>query len=260
VLWRVHGSGLSLLGSVHVLDVPTLPLSAAAWAAFGAATRVVFEHDLTQTPDVSFAQLPADEVLSSLIPAALYTSVEERCREWSMDIDWVSRFQPWFVGLSLSVKTAALASMIGANGVDGKLLALAQTQGKAIEYLEGASAALRTFANAPIEEQRKMLSFAAEDVQGGIDYFKKLIDGWKARRADLVLGCVQDRMMQMPTMFGNVIVGRNRSWLPHLMALAKEPKPTLAVVGALHVVGPTGLPTMLRKNGHEMIAVDVTGE
>ena len=100
-----------------------------------------------------------------------------------MDIGNVSRFQPWFVGLSLSMKTAALAGMDAANGVDKKLLALAQTQGKVIEFLEGASAALLTFASAPMEEQRKMLLFAAEDVQGGIDHFKRLIAGWKERRA-----------------------------------------------------------------------------
>jgi len=126
--------------------------------------------------------------------------------------------------------------------------------------LEGASAALLTFANAPVAEQGRMLSFAAEDVEGGMDYFKRLIGGWKARRADLVLECVQDRMMQMPTMFGNVIVGRNRSWLSRLLALAKDSEPTLIVVGALHMVGSTGLPTLLRQSGLEVVAVDVTGE
>jgi uncharacterized protein YbaP (TraB family) len=57
MLWRIKHSGLSLLSSVHVLDVPPLPLGAAAQAAFGAATCVLFEHDLTQAPDMSFAQL-----------------------------------------------------------------------------------------------------------------------------------------------------------------------------------------------------------
>ena len=54
MLWQVNDTGLSLFGSVHVLDVPPLPLSAVAEAAFGAATRVVFEHDITH-PLCSFS-------------------------------------------------------------------------------------------------------------------------------------------------------------------------------------------------------------
>jgi uncharacterized protein YbaP (TraB family) len=79
ILWQVEGRRLFLLGSVYVLDVPALPLGAAAQTAFGAATRVLFEHDLTQAPHMGFAQLKPGESLSPLIPAALYASVEDRC-------------------------------------------------------------------------------------------------------------------------------------------------------------------------------------
>lgn len=260
MLWQVNDSGLSLLGSVHVLDVPALPVGGAAQAAFDAATRVVFEHDVTQPPDVSFARLPPSESLSSLIPAALYASVENRCREWSINIENASHLQPWLVALTLSVKAAALAGMDPANGVDINLLPLARTQGKTVEFLEDAGAALRNFANAPMAEQQRMLSLAAQDVAGGIDYFKRLIGAWKTRRADTVLACVQERVAVMPTMFGSLIEGRNRLWLPRLLTLAKQPDPTLVVAGALHMVGPVGLPSMLRERGCHVVPVDVTGE
>ena len=260
MLWQVKGSGLFLLGSVHVLDAPPLPLNTAAWAAFVAATRVLFEHDLTQAPDLSFARLPPGESLNSLIPASLYASVGDRCREWSIDTENISHLQPWLVALSLSLKTAALAGMDAENGVDKNLLALARAQGKAIEFLEDAGGALRNFANAPMVEQIKMLSMAAQDVPGGVDFFKRLIGGWKAGRADLVWACAKERIAQMPTMFGSLIAGRNRLWLPRLVALAKGSEPTLVVAGALHMVGPTGLPTMLRQSGCDVAPVDVTGE
>ena len=260
MLWRVNDSGLWLFGSVHVLDVPPLPLSAVAEAAFGAATRVVFEHDITHPPDMAFAHLKPGELLSSLIPAALYASVKDRCREWFMNIENASRLQPWLVALSLSVQTAKLAGMDPANGVDRNLLPLARAQGKTIEFLEDAGAALLGFANAPLAEQQRMLSLAAEDVPGGIDHFKRLTEAWKAGRADLVFECAKERVMQMPTMFASVITGRNRLWLPRLLALVKGSERTLVVAGALHMVGPTGLPAMLRQNGCDVVRVDVTGE
>jgi uncharacterized protein len=260
MLWWVRDSGMSLFGSVHVLDVPPLPLSAAAEAAFGAATRVVFEHDITQPPDMSFAHLKPGESLSSLIPANLYASVKDRCRAWSMNIENVSRLPPWLVALSLSVQTAKLAGMDSENGVDRNLLPLARAQGKTIEFLEDAGAALLNFANAPLAEQERMLSLAAENVPAGIEFFKNQIGGWKSRRADLVLACAKERIAQMPTMFGSLIQGRNQLWLPRLLALAKESEHTLVVASALHMVGPTGLPTMLRQNGCDVVPVDVTGE
>lgn len=260
MLWRVKDSGLALFGSVHVLDVPPVPLSVAAEAAFGAATRVVFEHDTTQPPNMAFAQLKPGESLSSLIPAALYASVKDRCREWSMNIENVSRLQPWLVALSMSVQTAKLAGMDPANGVDRNLLPLARAQGKSIEFLEDAGVALLGFANAPLAEQQRMLSLAAESVPGGIEFFKRQIGGWKSRRADLVLACAKERIEQMPAMFGSVIEGRNRLWLPRLVALAKRSERTLVVAGVLHMVGPTGLPTKLRQNGCDVVPVDVTGE
>jgi uncharacterized protein len=260
MLWQVKGSGLFLLGSVHVLDVPPLPLNAPAWGAFASATRVLFEHDLAQAPDVSFARLPPAESLSLLIPASLYASVEDRCREWSIDIGNFSGLQPWLVAISLSLKTAALAGMDPAYGIDKNLLPLARAQDKRIDFLEDAAGALRNFAAAPMAEQVKMLSLAAQDVPGGINFFQRLIGGWKAGRADLVLSCVKERVAQMPTMFASLIEGRNRLWLPRLLALAKESEPILVVAGAFHMVGPIGLPTMLRENGCEVNTVNVTGE
>ena len=114
MLWRVKNSGLSILGSVHVLDVPPLPM-VHGQAEFGAATRVLFEHDLTQVPDMSFAQLKPGESLSARIPAALYTAVKDRCREWSLSLENFTQLQPWLVALALSVNTAARAGLSAAK-------------------------------------------------------------------------------------------------------------------------------------------------
>jgi uncharacterized protein len=259
MLWRVKNSGLTILGSVHVLDVPPLPL-AHGQAEYAAAARVLFEHDLTQVPDMSFAQLKPGESLNSLIPTALYTAVEKRCREWSLSLENFSHLQPWLVALALSVKTAELAGLLAGNGVDLNLLRLARTQGKTIEFLEDAAGALKNFANAPLLEQVKMLSLAAQDLPTGIDFFRRLIGGWKVGRADLVWACAQERVAQMPTMFGSLIEGRNLLWLPRLLGLGKSSESTFMVVGVLHMVGPTGVPALLRQSGCEVVPVDVTGE
>lgn len=260
MLWQVKGSRLSLLGSVHVLDTPVTPLSADAWSAFTAATRVVFEHDPTEIPDLSVAQLKAGESLISVIPAALYAAVEGRCREWLIDIAWISRFQPWFVGLRLGVEVAKRQGLDHDKGVDKVLLAQARAQSKAIEFLEAPLAAIATFAKAPLDEQQRMLRYAAQEPERGIEFVGRLIAAWKERRADLILDCVRERLAQTPTMFAHLIEGRNRTWLPRLVAIANDGTPTLVVVGALHMVGRSGLPELLRHGGFKVAPIDVAGE
>src|SRR5437660_4543946 len=142
MLWRIDGSQLALLGSIHVLDAESLPLSDAAWSAFNTATRVAFEHDFTQVPDVSFARFPPNESLSSVVPASLFAATQQLCGDLSLDIGTVSRFHPWFVGVCLALEAAKRDGLDPGNGVDKKLLTLAHAQGKSIEYLESVSAAL----------------------------------------------------------------------------------------------------------------------
>jgi uncharacterized protein YbaP (TraB family) len=260
MLWQVKGSALSLLGSVHLLDTPVPPLSAEAWSAFAAATRVVLEHDPTQVPDLSFARLPEGQSLRDVLPIPLYAAVEARCRALSIDIASVSHFQPWFAGLRLGVIAAIRQGLDHDKGVDKVLLARAREQGKAIEFLETALAALVPFAKSSWEEQQRMLRYAAEEPERGIEFLGKLIGGWKERRAGVIIDCVRERVALMPTVFENLIEGRNRTWLPRLVALAQNSQPTLVVAGVLHMVGPNGLPALLRHSGLDVAAIDVPGE
>lgn len=261
MLWKIEGTQLAVLGSIHVLDVANPPLSDAAWREFNTATRVVFEHDFAQPPDVSFARLPPGQSLRALIPPLLFEAAQERCREFLLDVDVVTSYQPWFAGLLLGVEMAKHAGLNHNAGVDRRLWEHARQQGKTIEFLEDAAAALRLFSAAPMEEQLTMLRFAAAEPDAGIAFLNRLVGGWKQRRADIIMACVQERLALMPVMFGRVIEGRNRSWLPRLHALAADERAhTLAVVGALHTVGPVGLPALLRAAGCNVIAVDVSGE
>jgi uncharacterized protein len=194
------------------------------------------------------------------VPPSLYASVEVRCQELSIDVARVSCFQPWLVGLTLATQAAKRQGLEPDKGLDKALLGRAREQGKVVEFLESPAAALATFAKAPLEEQQTLLRYAAQSAEGGTEFFRRLITGWKDRRADVILDCMRERLALMPTMFGSVVEGRNRTWLPRLVALANDRAPTLVVIGALHTVGPTGLPELLRGCGLEVTAVDVSGE
>jgi uncharacterized protein YbaP (TraB family) len=258
MLWKVEEGGLALLGSVHLLDVADLPLSDAAWDTFNAAERVVFEHDFIQPPDMSFALSLPGQSLRTVVPPPLFEALRECCQQLSFNIANIIECQPWYAGMSLSRVTATCAGLLVSNGVDTKLWEEARRRGKAIEYLEDLGVALRPLSDAPLDEQLTALRLAVMDPGGTFQF--RLIDGWKRRRADLILGQIQERLSLAPVMSSILLENRNRNWLPRLSALANEQTPTLAVVGALHLVGGTGLPALLRAEGYNVTPVDVSGE
>jgi uncharacterized protein YbaP (TraB family) len=258
MLWKVEGGRLALLGGVHMLDVPDLPLSDAAWQAFNAAERVVFEHVLIPAVDSAVVQLPPGQSLRGIATEELFETVQKCCQQLSLNIDEIASYQPWYAGLRVAVAASVRARLLNSNGVDWKLWKETQRLRKTIEYLEDANAALQTFSVAPVDEQLMMLRMAVTDPEG--IYSIRLIDCWKQRRADLLAAFMRERLSLAPVMFSSVIEGRNCNWLPRLRALAQDDQRTLAVVGALHLVGDTGLPALLRAEGYTVTPVDVSGE
>ena len=49
--------------------------------------------------------------------------------------------------------------------------------------------------------------------------------------------------------------GGNRKWLPTVVELAEGREPAMVVVGALHLIGDTGLVALLRKKGYTVTQI-----
>jgi uncharacterized protein YbaP (TraB family) len=61
-----------------------------------------------------------------------------------------------------------------------------------------------------------------------------------------------DEMKDAPELYQRLLVQRNQNWIPHVEACIKENSSCFIVVGAAHLVGPDGLPTLLAKKGYKV--------
>ena len=57
---------------------------------------------------------------------------------------------------------------------------------------------------------------------------------------------------QSPEIYDRLLVERNRNWLPQVDACLQENAGCFIVVGAAHLVGRDGLPTLLEKRGYRV--------
>jgi len=53
-------------------------------------------------------------------------------------------------------------------------------------------------------------------------------------------------------LYDRILVERNRNWISHVDACLQQNAGCFIVVGAAHLVGPDGLPTLLARKGYQV--------
>ena len=154
-----------------------------------------------------------------------------------------------------SVETWAAALMLAQlartgkaeNGVDRAFLE--DFKGRPIREFEGASAQLTIFDQLPEQDQRDLLSGVMDDIAKAETDPGSLREAWIVGDEQALIEATQTGIMADPELREALLVERNRDWAEQLKPiLAKEDLPMIAV-GAGHLVGPDGLPAMLREQG-----------
>ncbi|HVA56251.1 MAG TPA: TraB/GumN family protein, partial [Gammaproteobacteria bacterium] len=154
--------------------------------------------------------------------------------------------KPWFAGLLLA---NFLSGTIGFNhqgGVDRQIWQATAPEKRRL--LEGTEA-LDAFDAAPPSEQSAYLGTIAHSPEVITARFTRLYQHWQSSN---VAGFEQELVLakeQFPIMFTGLIDGRNQSWLPTIVDRAKQAVPALVLVGALHLVGESGIPALLTERG-----------
>lgn len=154
-----------------------------------------------------------------------------------------------------SVETWAAALMLAQlartgkaeNGVDRAFLD--DFRGRQIREFEGANAQLAIFDQLPEQDQRDLLSGVMDDIAKAETDPGSLREAWIVGDEQALIEATQTGIMADPELREALLVQRNRDWVEQLKSiLAQEDLPMIAV-GAGHLVGPDGLPAMLREQG-----------
>ena len=58
--------------------------------------------------------------------------------------------------------------------------------------------------------------------------------------------------LESPEIYERLLVERNRNWIPAIDTCLEQNADCFIVVGAAHLVGPHGIPTLLQKKGYKV--------
>ena len=261
-LWKVEGPGASvayLLGSLHVLTPEFYPLSADINKAFAASRTLVEELDLDEMNDpaqmmnaLSKAMLTDGRTLDQIVAPSTFAEVAKRAEKAGLPMMALQRMKPWLVAITLMAPTLQAAGFKAELGVDKHFFDRAKEAGLKRQALETLSYQLDRFDQLSPRLQEDMLISSMKELDTQVGNVRELAQQWaagdvKALEASLLVSFEGSREL-----YDRLLVERNNNWVPHVETCLQQNAGCFIVVGAAHLVGPDGLPTLLAAKGYRV--------
>jgi len=251
-----------LFGSVHLLSADTQWLTPALAQDLARADSIWFEIPIDAAGQAEAARLalqrglaPADQTLSATVGPAVWAKLARTAQALQVPPQTFQRLQPWLAELTLSVLDFQRQGARTDLGVEQQLAKAAPPTARR-EAFETVAEQIAFFADAPMGDQIDSLNETLDEIQNDPDEFKRLAADWA--RGDVhaieveALGPMQ---RESPTVYKRLLVDRNQRFASRIEALLRGDgggegvSHILIVVGVGHLVGPDGVPALLRKGG-----------
>ncbi|MFP6558266.1 TraB/GumN family protein [Paraburkholderia sp. B3] len=249
MLWQIEGSNTYVLGSVHVTNMARLTLSDIAGRIFEQADRVIFEADQKVAPDASLFMLPPDTRLDRLMEPPVFRRVHAHWARLGLPDANLLVLRPVMVAMTLQISEASRNGYLTQFGVDHLLRERSELARKKIDYLEDLNDQLRLLMSTPLSEQVSLLDHIATPTDAGFSEIEAMVSAWQNHDLGHFENLLEDRRKLWPQSVDAVLTRRNEDWAPLIAEMVRAGTHNLIVVGALHLVGPTGLPVLLRQQG-----------
>ncbi|SDN87740.1 TraB/GumN family protein [Polaromonas sp. JS666] len=244
MLWHVTNTSLHILGSIHLSGTPLL-LSEKMAATVERAEVLAFEANLDAAPDPLIGRYKRGTLLSTCISADLFRDTVNLWDQFRFDRNELEGLQPWLAATRLTNALAQQHGLQYAEGIDRKIFSQGKHLRKKLFFLESVNVFAQLMSQSPPIEQERYLSLIVQEPEEEMQRIRQMAAAWKAQRPDYLIPIVSREISLIPRTFAAVVNARNRNWLPQLLRLARSRKNTVAVVGALHMVGPGSLVDLL---------------
>jgi len=257
-MWRVSDgdSQIYLFGTLHVLKPQARWRTPLYDRVLADAATVWFEADLSSgDPDtvrLLFQRYGSDPdtPLSHQLPAA---DVQALARQ--TDLARLEHLRPWAAALMLSMQPAIARGATAEKGADLTITRAARSERKQVRTFETLEDQARMFAGLPQWSQVAYLSSVIHERKRGprlrLPFQPASLEtAWLAGR--LGPGEVAALKAENPALYDAFLKRRNLAWADRLADEMASPGTELANVGALHMLGPDGLPALLAARGYKV--------
>lgn len=259
-VWKVtkENSTVYIGGTCHILRATDFPLPKEFDAAYAASGTLYFETDLARMNDPATQQLllsrgmfqAGDGSLEQVLDPDAWKAVQDYCAKAGLPIAQATQFRPWLFTMMVAVVELQKIG-VTMEGVDMHYFKRGTADRKAFGALEDFEHHFNYIATMGAGHESELVKSTIEDLTGLPAIFNALVAAWKAgdlaKIEELMLREVR---VKYPAIYQQLIVDRNRLWVPKIEELFATPGTEFVLVGFGHLSGETGLVAALKHRGY----------
>jgi uncharacterized protein YbaP (TraB family) len=257
-VWVVKGphATVVLFGSVHLLPPALKWEPDRLRRALAEASDVWFEIPIDDAANLAAGQAaleagmqPTGQSLSAQLTARDQARLARAALLCGLPVEGLDRLKPWLADVTLSVASYRLAGAVVEDGVERQLSAeVAPNVGR--RAFETPAEQISYLAAAPVSDQVASLHETLDELAQGPESYLRLVRAWMAGDAkSLRREALSPMMTKAPGVYKSLVVDRNHRWLPAIIERLQGSGEAVVIVGVGHLVGPDGVPALLRARG-----------
>ncbi|MHA7836527.1 MAG: TraB/GumN family protein [bacterium] len=265
------GATLVLLGTLHLGPTEGWILSPPTRRALERADAVVLEIDLREANEESVSTLVANRALlepgvrleDRIEPEtrALLATHDDAITRLGFPPKIRSLMKPWFLALGLIESSTGGSGLTVAAAVERQILA--DLDDRPLIALETTTEQIDLFDGLPPALQDLILRDTLARLDESEASTRSTVRAWQVGDSDLLSCLAREGTEELPGLeafYAVLLDERNRAWQTRLEGLLEAPDRSgelvFVAVGALHLVGPAGLPELLREAGYDVEEIE----
>lgn len=260
-LWHVKGpqGDAYLFGSIHVLPHHIRWRTHAVENAMARADIFVFEvptdpeaMDRMRALVAANGYLPAGTTLRAKLSPAEQSDFDTALAAAGLKQAAVDRERPWLASLQITFAEIAKAGYDPASGVDVQVEKRAEARHKPVRYFETIDQQFALLA--PDDPALELSEFQSDlkDLAKPESELDDLVKAWSHGDVKAINSLMNSALDPYPDAKKALLDDRNRRWTLQIETMLEEKRTFFITVGAGHLAGPMGVPTLLRKAGYKV--------
>lgn len=255
-MWMVQDDDtrIVLIGSVHQLPADLEWTGGILMPELASADELILElapGELVKAPDL-FHRTAADEPVPSLarrFGTATAARIHDYAEDAGLDTEDTELMESWALAITIGNVITADNGLTSENGVEARVTAAFEANGRPISGFETAAQQLTMFDDLPDAAQNAMVTSAIARSGEARTRTRRLLTAWARGDTTALAAAADEAMTDTPALIEPVIHARNRAWADALAARMQRPGDILVAVGAGHLVGEASLIEELKTRG-----------
>jgi len=260
-LWKATKDGRTvwLYGTIHVAKAAWAWPGPKVMAAIQASDTLALELDLTD-PDLlrrlqqAILRKPGSPTLPDALEKRLLASMAAACIAPAA----LAPMRPEMQAVTLEVMQGRAFGLFPEFGIDNHLAQVARGLGKPVRSLETPESQAALLVSDDPAETARAVGAVLDELEGGHApaMLKRLASDWERGDVDDMAayaswcGCMDTPEQRAD--FHKLIVERNPLMADRIVQWHAEGRRLFVAVGTLHMIGPAGLPTLLKARGFQV--------